>query len=719
MADLQNEMERIGRILAGDQCLSVKIQGCVAYAQPGEVVLPNIATWEVLGRDARKMLNGLCDHETGHSAYSDFKLIHAVNMHTKGKKGSAYLTAVGLSAEDQDKVYRYKSVVAHLLNAIEDGWMERAQGRRYPGARVNMDRKNQWFWTVVRDGKGAKATMDAGKFPAVMLAVTLITRKSRVLADFEPWPNVHAALEAIATEIAEVDACRSSVTALHIALRMLDVLSAGGSEADDEGDGDAGGEKGEDEDKSESKPDDKGEDESKPDDKGDDESAPGDGSDESEDEDTDGDGEDEGEGEDEGADKSEGGGIGKADDGDEGKADADSEGEDESEAKSKGRSKRKRKLEVDVLDWDPDDKSDPVRTPETEIGELITHAMLDAAPGKADYVNLNPDDGLVYDLSDARDAVDVAIEATCAATVAPLVSAFEAGLRARKERRLVPGSDEGIVDTEMLAAYSAGGASSDEIFMSLTPDESRDTAVSILVDCSASMGHGDHAGSKSHTARLATQAMVMALETLAVPVEVTGFTSLDSADAGYMRKWRALGNPATAPNTDLAFAELREGLAKQESLGVSATRFAREIYRDSRSSSHANLLLPMYAVFKHFDSALGGLGGMTGVHENLDGEAVLWAARRLVERHEPRKVMFVLSDGVPAGSRSSEQGARYLRECVEQMIENGIEVYAIGIKTESVKNYYPRHVVVNDLKDLATTALDALTEMLVECRQGD
>ena len=71
--------------------------------------------------------------------------------------------------------------------------------------------------------------------------------------------------------------------------------------------------------------------------------------------------------------------------------------------------------------------------------------------------------------------------------------------------------------------------------------------------------------------------------------------------------------------------------------------------------------------------------------ENIDGEALEWAHRRLQTRPEQRKIMMVISDGAPVDDSTlsvnpSNYLERHLRDVIE-MIErkSPVELLAIGI----------------------------------------
>ena len=129
------------------------------------------------------------------------------------------------------------------------------------------------------------------------------------------------------------------------------------------------------------------------------------------------------------------------------------------------------------------------------------------------------------------------------------------------------------------------------------------------------------------------------------------------------------------------------------------------------------LQVPIHAVFKNWSSSdARGLMHIEGLRNNLDGEAVLWAARRLTRRPERRHVMFVLSDGDPAGHSRWAGGGQYLKQAVKRAERAGIEVYGIGMESAAVENYYQKSWPCNSMSDLTSLALSVLTEVLISSR---
>ena len=92
--------------------------------------------------------------------------------------------------------------------------------------------------------------------------------------------------------------------------------------------------------------------------------------------------------------------------------------------------------------------------------------------------------------------------------------------------------------------------------------------------------------------------------------------------------------------------------------------------------------------------AVCGMLDRSILKENIDGEALLWASRRLLMRGESRKLLIVISDGAPVDQATVEENAdkaildRHLREVIGQIEATGaIELAAIGVKHE-VAGYF-------------------------------
>ena len=105
--------------------------------------------------------------------------------------------------------------------------------------------------------------------------------------------------------------------------------------------------------------------------------------------------------------------------------------------------------------------------------------------------------------------------------------------------------------------------------------------------------------------------------------------------------------------------------------------------------------------------------------ENIDGEALLWAWKRMAARPEQRRIMMVISDGAPVddGTQSANSAGyleRHLRETIA-MIEtrSEVELLAIGIGHD-VTRWYRRAVTINDVEQLGGAMTDQLAALFDE-----
>ena len=105
--------------------------------------------------------------------------------------------------------------------------------------------------------------------------------------------------------------------------------------------------------------------------------------------------------------------------------------------------------------------------------------------------------------------------------------------------------------------------------------------------------------------------------------------------------------------------------------------------------------------------------------ENIDGEALAWAHRRLLARPEQRRILMMISDGAPVDdSTLSVNSGSYLEQHLRQVIDeietrSPVELIAIGIGHD-VTRYYRRAVTITDPSELAGAMTDKLVELFEE-----
>lgn len=256
---------------------------------------------------------------------------------------------------------------------------------------------------------------------------------------------------------------------------------------------------------------------------------------------------------------------------------------------------------------------------------------------------------------------------------------LELALADRAQVRWVGGARKGRKwDRRKLPGWYLG-SEDDRVFSRREEGEALDCAVSLLWDCSGSMGRSGTAGSKSYLARLTAVAFHEALLRSQVPHEVLGF------------------NTGMIPP-----AELVNRVRQAKDRGEDLQRFSRTDEIDNRM-----VLVP----FSGTDGR--AICAINGTAANRDGECVLWAARRLAARPERRKILIVGSDGRPQGAEYIRTECRYLKQIVERIIEAGIEVIGIGINDSSVEEFYPCSVVLKKISALPGAVMRELTDLLL------
>lgn len=101
-------------------------------------------------------------------------------------------------------------------------------------------------------------------------------------------------------------------------------------------------------------------------------------------------------------------------------------------------------------------------------------------------------------------------------------------------------------------------------------------------------------------------------------------------------------------------------------------------------------------------------------HDNTyDGEGLRFAAQRLLRRPEKRKILFWLNDGYPCPNVHwvRQQHHSYLKGVAKE-VEKLIEVFAIGMQSDGVKEYFKNWVQVSELGDLSKVVVSELDRLL-------
>ena len=268
--------------------------------------------------------------------------------------------------------------------------------------------------------------------------------------------------------------------------------------------------------------------------------------------------------------------------------------------------------------------------------------------------------------------------------IGPMQKDIERLMASRSNVLKLPGFRSGRLHAASLHKLLVGD---DRVFRRLHENTSKDTAVGLVVDNSGSMG-----GKKMTTAMQAAYALSQTLERVKIAHEVLGFTTL----------------PANRTLDDLITAE------------------------EARIGKQYGRIEPIYMpIYKDFNErltpAVKQRFAVAAEHQNflrnnVDGECIEVAATRLMRRKEKRKVLIVLSDGSPSAAahytyRSGERPEAalnsHLHQVIEESTKRGIEVIGIGIMDDSVRHYYPKHVVLKRIEELPSTIMKELKRILL------
>ncbi len=265
--------------------------------------------------------------------------------------------------------------------------------------------------------------------------------------------------------------------------------------------------------------------------------------------------------------------------------------------------------------------------------------------------------------------------------VSRLANKLQRRLQAQQNRSWEFDKEEGVLDAGRLARVVANPTT--PLSFKVEKDtEFRDTVVTLLLDNSGSMR-----GRPISIAAICADVLARTLERCNVKVEILGFTT---------RAWKG-------------------GLSREAWLN------------DGRPQLPGRLNDLRHIIYKSADAPwrrvrpnLGLMMKEGLLKENIDGEALEWAHRRMVGRPEARKILMVISDGAPVDdSTLSVNPANYLEKHLRDVIamvekKKQVELLAIGIGHD-VTRYYDRAVTITDVEQLA----GAMTEQLAALFDSD
>lgn len=355
---------------------------------------------------------------------------------------------------------------------------------------------------------------------------------------------------------------------------------------------------------------------------------------------------------------------------------------EEKPKESKGKHKPKQsKKETDTQDskpiWDEIDK-DSANDFDTAMQDKIKDKTMKAA-NNSEYVIFTNEFDVVEKLpvgSGFEPEMVTELESKVDHMVGPLQKDLERAISQKSLAMYTGGHRSGRLNGAGLTRLKFGD---DRVFKRKMINETKDVAVELVVDISGSM-HGH----KVHTATQAAYALSSVLDRINIKNEVICFTTGSSSP-------------------------LKTAIDRERSRGGIKMKYSR--------------LEPLYMpIVKGFDERLatetkkrfGWLPNSSVFANNVDGESIMVAANRLLSRKEKGKIMIVLSDGYPAAySTGGGDLNTHLKATVKKLERGGIKVVGIGINSTSVKEFYSRCAVIQNIDELPGVVMKELRALLI------
>lgn len=252
-----------------------------------------------------------------------------------------------------------------------------------------------------------------------------------------------------------------------------------------------------------------------------------------------------------------------------------------------------------------------------------------------------------------------------------MAKTLERAMAAKAKKAWIAGKRRGRVSPGALFKTAVGD---DRVFRERFETNAEKAAVTLVVDCSGSMN-----GAKIRLAGETAFAIASVLERLRITHEVIGFTTYSSQ-------------------------KLQIAIREDKTAGQWSRNYPlyMPIFKDFKGKLDQSAKSRIAALY---ESPLW-------LHENIDGECIQIAARRLALQKSERKIMIVLSDGSPC-CPSSKNLHGHLKSTVESLEKDKIEVIGIGIQDSSVKSYYPKNIVIHKAEDLPAIAMKQLSNLLL------
>ena len=261
-----------------------------------------------------------------------------------------------------------------------------------------------------------------------------------------------------------------------------------------------------------------------------------------------------------------------------------------------------------------------------------------------------------------------------------LAARLQRHLMARQQRDWLDEQEEGMLDTRRLSRLIID-QSTPVSYRIETEAPIRSTTVTILVDNSRSM-----LGRPIELAAVCVELLTGTLERCGISSEVLGFTTVTMYGGVSKAQWQREGETDNPGRLN----SIRHIIYKSAQI---PWRRARECF----------------SVMLKADV----------LKQNIDGEALQWAHKRLLKRTEEKRLLIVISDGAPSDAatltaNNKDLLLRHLSSVVTDIeTRSPVHLLAIGIGHD-VSQHYSNSMTIKNAQQLGPALLEQLTRMLID-----
>ena len=259
-----------------------------------------------------------------------------------------------------------------------------------------------------------------------------------------------------------------------------------------------------------------------------------------------------------------------------------------------------------------------------------------------------------------------------------LTAKLKRKLLAKKDVTYIRTKEEGSLDRKKISQIIIRPFATDN-YVTIKEHNYQDTLICLLLDNSGSMR-----GQPIMMSAMACEIIAKILEKFGVKTEILGFTTVDWRGG----KSRKLWDSSSKPLNPGRLSDIRH-----------------IIYKNANQS------------FKKSRNNLGLMLKEGILKENIDGEALIWAKKRLDSYSQKRKILMIISDGTPVDdSTNSNNYADILSDHLHHVISkiekhSDIEITAIGIGHD-VKEFYKNSLMITNVGDLGDVMIDRICGLL-------